>query len=51
MFGYIPLKQNVIRDNLFAKAMRAVDPTITLLASGATLDEMTENGISVRVAG
>ena len=45
-FGYMALKQYVIKHNLFAKAMRAVDPTITLLGTGATPDEMTVNSLS-----
>ncbi len=50
-FGYMALKQYVIKHNMFARAMRAVDPAITLLATGATPDEMTVNGISLRVTG
>ena len=50
-FGYMALKQYVIKHNMFAKAMRAVDPTITLLATGATPDEMTVNGLSLRLTG
>jgi alpha-N-arabinofuranosidase len=50
-FGHMLLKQYVIKHNMFAKAMRAVDPTITLLATGATPDEMTVNGISLPVSG
>jgi alpha-N-arabinofuranosidase len=50
-FGYMALKQYVIKHNLFAKAMRAVDPTITLLATGATPDEMTVNSLSLRLTG
>jgi alpha-N-arabinofuranosidase len=50
-FGHIVLKQYVIKHNMFAKAMRAVDPAITLLATGATPDEMTVNGISMAVTG
>lgn len=46
-FGYMALKQYVIKHNMFAQAMRAVDPTITLLATGATPDEMTVNGLSL----
>jgi len=45
-FGYMALKQYVIKHNLFARAMRAVDPTITLLGTGATPDEMTVNSLS-----
>ena len=50
-FGYMALKQYVIKHNMFAKAMRAVDPTITLLATGATPDEMTVNSLSVALTG
>ncbi|HLJ51544.1 MAG TPA: hypothetical protein VKU01_36310 [Bryobacteraceae bacterium] len=50
-FGHMALKQYVIKHNMFAKAMRAVDPTITLLGTGATPDEMTVNGISMRSEG
>jgi len=50
-FGHMLLKQYVIKHNMLAKAMRAVDPTITLLATGATPDEMTVNGISLPLSG
>ena len=50
-FGYMALKQYVIKHNMFAKAMRAVDPSITLLGTGATPDEMTVNGLSLRLTG
>ncbi|MBV9441095.1 MAG: hypothetical protein JO217_00240 [Acidobacteriaceae bacterium] len=50
-FGHMVLKQYVVKHNLFAKAMRAVDPGITLLGTGATPDEMTVNGISLAVTG
>jgi len=50
-FGHMALKQYVIKHNMFAKAMRAVDPTITLLATGATPDEMTVNRLSVALTG
>ena len=42
--GHTDLKYYVIKHNDFAKAMRAVDPSITLLASGAMPDEMTVEG-------
>ena len=42
--GHTDLKYFVIKHNEFAKAMRAVDPSITLLASGAMPDEMTVEG-------
>jgi alpha-N-arabinofuranosidase len=35
-FGYMALKQYVYKHNLFGEAMRKVDPTITLLATGNT---------------
>ncbi|HSW49395.1 MAG TPA: hypothetical protein VLH09_04430 [Bryobacteraceae bacterium] len=50
-FGVMPLEQYVIKHNLFAKAMRKVDPSITLLATGATPEEMTIYGISRRLTG
>jgi len=50
-FGHMALKQYVIKHNMFARAMRAVDPTITLLATGATPDEMTVNSLSVGLTG
>lgn len=50
-FGYMALKHYVIKHNMFAKAMRAVDPTITLLATGATPDEMTVNSLSLDLTG
>ncbi len=50
-FGHMALKQYVIKHNMFAKAMRAVDPTITLLATGATPDEMTVNRLSLALTG
>jgi alpha-N-arabinofuranosidase len=50
-FGYMALKQYVIKHNMFARAMRAVDPTITLLATGATPDEMTVNRLSLALTG
>ncbi len=42
--GHTDLKYYVIKHNEFAKAMRAVDPSITLFASGAMPDEMTVEG-------
>jgi alpha-N-arabinofuranosidase len=42
--GHTDLKYFVIKHNEFAKAMRTVDPSITLLASGAMPDEMTVEG-------
>lgn len=42
--GHTDLKYFVIKHNEFAKAMRAADPSIVLLASGAMPDEMTVEG-------
>jgi alpha-N-arabinofuranosidase len=50
-FGHMALKQYVVKHNLFAKAMRSVDPSITLLATGATPDEMTVNSLSLALTG
>jgi alpha-N-arabinofuranosidase len=50
-FGYMVLKQYVIKHNMFAEAMRAVDPKITLLGTGATPDEMTVNSLSLALTG
>lgn len=50
-FGYMAMSQYVIKHNMFAEAMRSVDPTITLLGTGATPDEMTVNGITMRLTG
>ena len=50
-FGHMALSQYVIKHNMFAQAMRMVDPAITLLATGATPDEMTIYGLSLRTTG
>jgi alpha-N-arabinofuranosidase len=50
-FGYMAPRQYVVKHNMFAEAMRAVDPSITLLATGATPEEMTVNGLSEALAG
>jgi alpha-N-arabinofuranosidase len=39
--GYMAPEHYMIKHNLFAKAMRKVDPTITIIAVGAMPDEMT----------
>jgi alpha-N-arabinofuranosidase len=49
--GFTPLRYWVIKHNLFAKAMRKADPSITILASGAMPDETTVNGISRMLTG
>lgn len=40
-FGAMKLGQYVVKHNAFAEAMRSVDPTITLVGSGAMADTMT----------
>ncbi len=50
-FGHMALDQYVVKHNMFAKAMRKVDPSITLLATGATPDEMTIYGLSLGMIG
>ncbi|HBF33529.1 TPA: alpha-N-arabinofuranosidase [Candidatus Sumerlaeota bacterium] len=40
-YGYMPLYQYIYKQNLFAKVMRKVDPSILLIASGAMPDTMT----------
>lgn len=44
--GHTELKYYVLKHNAFAVAMRSVDPSIVLLASGAMPDEMTVEGIA-----
>lgn len=44
--GRTDLKYYVLKHNEFAKAMRNVDPSITILASGAMPDEMTVVGMT-----
>jgi len=47
-FGAMSLNQFAVKHNQFAKAMRKVDPTITLIASGAMPDTMTGSKQSLR---
>ena len=42
--GYTDLKYYVLKHNDFAKAMRNVDPSITLIASGEMLEDMSLKG-------
>jgi alpha-N-arabinofuranosidase len=49
--GVMPLRQYEIKHNMFAKAMRRVDPTIKLIASGAMPDEMTVTLQNKRITG
>ena len=47
-FGAMPLAQFVVKHNMFAEAMRRVDPSIKLIASGAMPDTMTGSKQSLR---
>jgi len=49
-YGAMTLTQFEFKHNEFAKAMRKVDPTLTLLASGAMPDTMTGSRQSLRLA-
>ncbi|HEV2419577.1 MAG TPA: alpha-N-arabinofuranosidase [Terriglobia bacterium] len=49
--GHMVLKQYVLKHNIFAKAMLNADPTIKLVASGASPDEMTVDGLSLPLTG
>jgi alpha-N-arabinofuranosidase len=48
-FGYMPLAQYQVKHNLFAKAMRKVDPNILLIADGAMPDTMTGSKMSLKL--
>jgi alpha-N-arabinofuranosidase len=48
-YGYMPLAQYVVKHNLFARAMRRVDPTIVLIGSGAMPDTMTGSKESLKL--
>jgi alpha-N-arabinofuranosidase len=49
--GHMSLRHFAIKHNLFAEAMRKADPTIKLIASGASPDEMTVTQMSRRITG
>ena len=49
--GFMPVEQFALKHQLFAKAMRRVDPTITLIAAGAMPDAMTGSKQSQRING
>jgi len=49
--GYTSLRWFEIKHNFFARAMRQVDPTIQLIASGAMPDEMTVTLQAKRITG
>jgi alpha-N-arabinofuranosidase len=50
-FGYMALDQWIAKQGQFARAMRKVDPTITLVAPGAMPDAMTGSGMAKKLTG
>jgi alpha-N-arabinofuranosidase len=50
-WGVMPLAQFEMKHNLFARAMRKVDPTIKLIASGAMPDDMAGSKQGKRLNG
>ena len=49
--GFMPVSQWELKHNMFAKAMRKVDPTIKLIAAGAMPDAMTGSKQAKRLNG
>jgi alpha-N-arabinofuranosidase len=49
--GAMSTEQYALKHNMFAKAMRSVDPSITLIAGGAMPDVMTGANQSKRIGG
>ena len=49
--GHTDLKSHIIKHRQFAEQMRAVDPTIKLIASGASIEEMTITRSAFRETG
>jgi len=49
--GFMALRHYVIKHNMFAEAMRRVDPSIKLFACGASPDETTCTNTSRRITG
>ena len=49
--GFMPVAQWELKHNMFAKAMRRVDPTIKLIAAGAMPDAMTGSKQAQRING
>ena len=50
-FGYMALDQWIWKQGQFARAMRAVDPSIRLVAPGAMPDAMTGSGMAKKMTG
>jgi len=49
--GFMPVEQWELKHNMFAKAMRKVDPSIKLIAAGAMPDAMTGSEQAKRING
>ena len=49
--GHMSLAHYTIKHNMFVEAMRAVDPTIKIVASGATPAEMSTTGAAQTIQG
>jgi len=49
--GHMSLRHYTIKHNMFAEAMRQVDPTIRIVASGATPAEMSTTGSARAITG
>ena len=49
--GHTYIRYYALKHNAFAKAMRKVDPSITLIACGAMPDEMTVTGNALLITG
>jgi alpha-N-arabinofuranosidase len=49
--GHTDLKYHIIKHNMFAEKMKEVDPSIKLIASGASLEEMTVTGNALKTTG
>jgi alpha-N-arabinofuranosidase len=47
--GHMAVEHYVIKHNMFVEAMRAVDPNIVIIASGASPDEMTEGRTALSI--
>ncbi len=50
-FGAMAMEQFLVKHNMFAKAMRRVDPGIVLIAGGAMPDTMTCSKQTLRITG
>jgi len=49
--GYMALNQYVIKHNMFAQAMRRADPTIKIVAAGATPIEASQSRAALTITG